>query len=173
MKQKKCKVCKSYFTPNRPLQMVCGFDCSMAYARKKGQLKAKAEIRQAKEKQKTRADWLREAQAAFNAFIRERDKDLPCISCGRFHQGQWHAGHYRTVGACPELRFNELGCHKQCSVCNNHLSGNLIAYRKNLLVKIGSDSLEWLEGKHEPLKLTIEQIKEIKSLYKQKLKELK
>ena len=173
MKKKKCKVCWVQFEPTRPLQAACSIDCAIQLANKQKEKKKQKETRELKAKLKSRADWLREAQAAFNAFIRERDKDLPCISCGRFHQGQWHAGHYRTVGACPELRFNELGCNKQCSVCNNHLSGNLVAYRKNLLIKIGQEKLEWLEGKHEPLKLTIEQIKEIKELYKRKLKELK
>ncbi|WP_258530001.1 recombination protein NinG [Pseudomonas aeruginosa] len=37
-----------------------------------------------KEKLKSRGRPLEEAQAAFNEFIRWRDWDRPCISCGRF-----------------------------------------------------------------------------------------
>jgi hypothetical protein len=119
-----------------------------------------------------RGYWLKQAQAAFNAFIRGRDEKEPCISCGRHHSGQYHAGHYRTVGAHPELRFDELNCHKQCSVCNNHLSGNLLEYRIALIKKIGQDSVEILEGPHDPKKYSIDDLKAIAKEYKQKLKDL-
>lgn len=121
---------------------------------------------------KTKADHAKEAQSVFNAYIRERDKDEVCISCGRFHQGQWHAGHYRTVGSHPELRYSELNVHKQCAPCNNHKSGNVVEYRINLLDKIGDKALAWLEGPHEPKKYTVDELKQIKAAYKQKLKEL-
>jgi len=123
-------------------------------------------------KLKKKGEWLREAQIAFNAYIRERDKNQPCISCQRFHEGQYHAGHYRSVGSCPQLRFEPLNVHRQCSACNEHLSGNLIEYRKSLLIKLGLDTVEWLEGPHELHHYSIDQIKDIKTLYKQKLKEL-
>jgi len=58
-----------------------------------------------KEKVKTKGQHLRDAQSEFNKYIRLRDAKEPCISCGRFHTGQYHAGHYLTVGAKPELRF--------------------------------------------------------------------
>jgi hypothetical protein len=130
------------------------------------------EYRSAKQKMKSRADWLREAQAAFNRYIRLRDHDKPCISCGRQHQGQWHAGHYRSVGACPELRFEEANVHKQCAPCNDHLSGNIVEYRRCLIERIGIDQVEWLEGNHEAKKYTIEEIRAIKAEYTHKSKEL-
>ena len=107
-----------------------------------------------------------------NKFIRARDADKPCISCGRFHGGQWHAGHYLTTGARPELRFNELNIHKQCQPCNTHLHGNLVLYRVNLIDRIGLDMVEWLEGPHEPLKLTREDLIELRNTYRRKAKEL-
>ena len=115
---------------------------------------------------------MREAQIAFNKFIRLRDAGQPCISCGRYHQGQWHAGHYRTVGANPELRFEELNCHAQCAPCNNHLSGNLINYRKGLLNKIGIEKLEWLEGNHPAKHYSISEIIELKKHYRARCREL-
>ena len=176
----KCRVCKSIFTPARPLQSVCSHECAITQAtiaRSKAERIEAQESRKTillqKEKLKTKGEHAREAQAAFNAFIRERDKAEPCISCGRFHSGQYHAGHYRSVGSHPELRFEELNVHKQCSVCNNHKSGNVIEYRINLVAKIGQKALDWLEGHHEPKKYTVEELKAIKSTYKAKLKELK
>lgn len=126
-----------------------------------------------KVKDNDKSAWVKKAQTAFNAFIRSRDEKNPCISCGRFHEGQYHAGHYRTVGGHGELRFDEDNCHKQCSVCNNHLSGNIAEYRINLINKIGLSKVEWLEGPHEPKKYTIDDLKGIYSTYKEKLKELK
>lgn len=176
-KPKKCKVCKTLFTPDRPLQAVCGYQCAVDLTndRKDRQERTRKaqERRSDKERLKSRSDWLKEAQAAFNAFVRERDKDLPCISCQRIHPGQYHAGHYRTIGSCPELRFDELNNHKQCAPCNNHLSGNLINYRRNLIIKIGLAEVERLEGPHPPLKLTIDDIKAIKAKYSQLLKAIK
>lgn len=175
IKKKKCKSCGKLFTQFNSLAVVCSIDCAIHYAKdNKVQERTRRTLYKiAKEKIKKRSEYLSDAQKAFNAFIRERDKNEPCISCGRHHQGQYHAGHYRSVGSCPELRFCELNVHKQCSACNNHKSGNIVEYRINLVKKIGVEKVEWLEGYHEPKKYTIEQIKEIRAKYQLKLKELK
>lgn len=172
-RKKKCAHCRSLFQPINSLQKCCSVPCAIAYAKAEKEKADKKELQVRKLKLKSRGEWLKEAQTAFNAFIRERDKGQPCISCGRYHTGQYHAGHYRSVGACPELRFDENNCHLQCMPCNAHLSGNIVNYRPALIAKIGLAQVEWIEGPHEPVKLTIEQIKEIKSTYQRKLKELK
>lgn len=181
-KPKKCRnpACRSEFTPERPMQTVCGYACGLALVKakqeKEGKKQAKAEraeIREAKQKLKRRADYMREAQASFNEYIRERDAHLPCISCGRHHDGQYHAGHYRTTAASPELRFNELNVHKQCAPCNNHKSGDIVNYRINLAAKIGAENVEWLEGPHDPAKYSIEELQQIKTTYRAKTRELR
>lgn len=177
-KTKKCRVCKESFKPFNSTQVVCNTKCAIEYAKtdkakKELHKRQRAETRESRKALKSRADWLREAQAAFNAYIRQRDSIEPCISCGRHHTGQYHAGHYLSVGANPELRFNELNCHKQCVTCNNYRSGHIVRYRINLVKKIGQERLDWLEGPHELQKLTIEDITHVKSVYKAKLKELK
>ena len=57
------------------------------------------EIKTRKEKLKSRADHLREAQTAVNEFVRLRDGQLPCISCDSLPNDQdlltgsrWDAG---------------------------------------------------------------------------------
>jgi hypothetical protein len=128
------------------------------------------EKKERKERLKTRPEWLKDLQDVFNTFIRERDKDKPCISCGTF-TGKMNAGHYKSVGGSPELRFNELNVHKQCEYCNTHLSANLIEYRIGLVKRIGVDIVEFLERKdHAPLKLTVEEIKEQIKVYRDKIK---
>ena len=172
-KEKKCAWCKRPFIPVRPMQRVHSLACGLALA-KSNRIKAeKSEDRVKRESIKPRSQWLKEAQTAFNQYIRLRDHDLPCISCGRHHKGQYHAGHYLSVGACPELRFNENNVHKQCSACNNYLSGNIVKYRKRLIKKIGLDFVEWLEGPHEPKKYTIDDLKEKTRHYKAESKILK
>lgn len=182
LRKKKCRntECRSEFMPIRPMQAACSISCAMALAHSKRLVEAKAiarkeraDRRSARERIKTRGDHAKEAQAAFNEYIRERDRDLPCISCGRFHQGQWHAGHYRTVGANPELRFEPRNVHRQCAPCNNHKSGDIVNYRINLVDRIGAEAVEWLEGPHEPRRYSIEELKAIKAKYRAMVRELK
>lgn len=171
-KPKKCKICHTTFLPFRTTQQVCSPICAQKHAEAVRAKKERREHREAKERLKTRQQWLKEVQVVFNAYIRLRDKHLPCISCGRFHSGQYHAGHYLSVGARPELRFEVLNCHKQCAPCNNHLSGNIALYRINLVKKIGQDKVDWLEGDHEPKKYTIDELKALKAEFKRKCKEI-
>jgi hypothetical protein len=86
-------------------------------------------------KVKTRGDHLADLQDAFNAWIRLRDAGQPCISCGRPYGDRWHAGHYRSVGSEPSLRFEPDNVHLQCPACNLHLCGNQAPYRVNLVKK--------------------------------------
>ena len=176
IKAKVCKICGEAFTPARSMQSVCSPRCAIKDAQNKRQEKHLREVRKTQRKErkklKSRSDWMKEAQAAFNRYIRLRDKDEPCISCQRHHDGQYHAGHYRTVGANPELRFDENNVMKQCSACNNHLSGNLVNYRINLIKKIGLSAVEELEGHHPPKKYTIEDLKEIKQRYTKLAKQM-
>lgn len=180
-RKKRCKACQEMFTPVRDFQSVCGaIACALAVvsdnrekARKAISELGRQELRAARERIKPKGDYMREAQAAFNAWIRERDRLLPCISCGRHHQGKYDAGHYRTVGSNPALRFEPLNCHKQCVPCNQHKSGNIVEYRLNLVQRIGADAVAWLEGPHEPKKYTIEDLQQIKAHYRALLRDLK
>ena len=83
------------------------------------------------------------AQKVFNAWIRNRDKELGCISCGAEVE---HAGHYFSVGHYSALRFNEMNVNGQCLRCNNFLHGNLIRYRQGLVNKYGEDRVQILEN---------------------------
>lgn len=170
---RKCKVCAEPFVPRQPMQRVCGIDCAKAEAVRVREKAERKEDKARRERIKPRADWMKEAQQAFNTYIRLRDQHLPCVSCGRDHQGQWHAGHYLSTGARPELRFEPLNVHKQCQPCNTHLHGNLVNYRTELLRRIGPEAVEWLEGPHEPKKYTVDELKAIKAEYTRKAKELK
>ncbi|KGA59610.1 bacteriophage Lambda NinG family protein [Proteus vulgaris] len=191
LRRRRCKVCREWFIPRQSFQNWCspehGFELS-EQRRNKDREKALAKLKKEKQKKereekdklksrklavKPLSYFTKQAQTAFNAFIRERDKDEPCISCGRFHEGQYHAGHYRTTGANPELRFDEDNCHKQCAPCNNHLSGNIENYTPRLIEKIGQERFDRLMGSHELPKWKREDYERIRDYYRAKLKELK
>lgn len=158
------------FVQYRSLQAVCSPRCAIAEAKYKTEKKEKKELSVRKNALKTLGEHKKELQTVFNKFIRLRDANEPCISCQKHHSGQYHAGHYLTVGARPELRYEEHNCHKQCAPCNNHLSGNLINYRINLIKKIGLGSVEALECNHTPKHYKVSDILEIKADYKLKVK---
>ncbi|NWD29927.1 recombination protein NinG [Pseudomonas reactans] len=182
-RRKRCPNCRVMFTPVRGSQAVCGeIECAIAHSKsEKGQATARKaladvdrrEIKVRKEKLKTRADHAKDTQQAFNEWVRLRDVDLPCVSCGRHHDGQYHAGHYRTVAANPAIRFEPLNVHKQCAPCNNHKSGDIVNYRIELVKRIGTEAVEWLEGPHEPKRYTVEQLKAMTAEYRAKTRELK
>jgi len=106
------------------------------------------------------------AQTAFNSYIRARDAGKGCVSCAS--KTPSHAGHYRSVGACPALRFNEDNCHLQCAKCNTHLSGNLIPYRIELIKRIGAERLAFLEADHAPKRYRLADFEGIAAEYREK-----
>lgn len=175
VRRRKCRQCGIHYTPNKEQQKVCSLACSIPYgkAQAKKHAEKKHKQRKADFKKNDRSVQLKLAQQAFNKFIRLRDTNKPCISCGRYHEGQYHAGHYRTTAAQPALRFNELNCHKQCMPCNAHKSGNITEYRIELVRRIGESLVDWLEKDHkQPSKWTIEELKAIKKYYQNACKEI-
>lgn len=185
MKSKTCPICRIKFAPSRQMQVVCSPLCAAEYGQKQH---AKAEMVKAledrkiiklrKEQLKTRSDWMKEAQRAFNAYIRERDRNQPCICCGRPLKdsavgGGFDCGHYRSVGSAPHLRFDERNAHGQTKQCNRYGAGRAVDYRKGLIERIGIEEVERLEADNEPRKWTIEELKAIRDEYKRNLKEFK
>ncbi len=193
--KRKCKFCKRFFPADieghqkHPVGWFHSEKCVRGHVQWVAEKNHKKKIAKARKEQKVkRAKYARRkrefyendkptrtkvAQAAFNSFIRERDRFKPCVSCLRKNAGQWDAGHYKSRGAHPELRFEELNCHRQCSVCNDHKSGNIADYRSELIRRIGLDKVEWLEGPHPVRKYTCEGLKQIELYYKRKTKLLK
>lgn len=131
-----------------------------------------------KEAIKTIPELIKEAQREFNAYIRARDRDKPCICCGLplgtgEVGGAYDAGHYRSTGSASHLRFNEDNCHAQRKQCNRYGAGRAVDYRVGLIARIGSEAVAELESNNTPQKWTREHLVEIRELYRSKLKEVK
>lgn len=180
MKAKKCKVCLTLFEPRNSLASCCSIPCAITHA---NNLKAKRLIEKAKKerkeykdaklKSKTLASWKKDAEKACNAYIRARDGKI-CISCGTQNPNiQYAAGHYRSVKAASQLRYNESNIHVQCNFyCNSVMGANIAAYRPALIQKIGLDRVLELENNHDTHTYTIDELKAIIAEYKLKLKQI-
>jgi len=166
------------------MQRVCSGDCAISLAvstRGKAEKVAKVKERKAdkvkRETLKTRGDWVKEAQIEFNKYVRLRDAGKGCISCGSACGessvgGSGDAGHFRSRGSAPHLRFDERNCHLQCKRCNRYLSGNVADYRVGLVGRIGIDVVVALEADQEPRRHTVDELKAIKAKYAALTREL-
>lgn len=96
-----------------------------------------------KRKKQTIPALLKKSQIVFNRWIRNRDKDKGCVSCGA---EVTEAGHYFSQGHHSSLRFNEINTNGQCTRCNRFLHGNLINYRNGLIKRYGEEKLLLLES---------------------------
>ena len=189
LKKKSCHVCHEKYVPYSSLSKTCSGTCALAHHKRQEAKKAKQERKEFNRETKRRKAALppsknrlkADVQKEFNAFVRFRDFDKPCISCGRYENeiqhsdrgGKWDCGHYLSVGSTPELRFNEFNAHKQCKSCNRNKSGNAGKYRVGLVKKIGADLVDWLEGPHELNKYTIDELQWLLAFYKDRAKEFK
>jgi hypothetical protein len=181
--KKKCRSCKEYSLVESGIKVPLGFFCSMDCVVEHGKKGARASSDNRKKETltklraelKTASEWRTEAQAAFNAYVRYRDRDLPCISCDAAGDhdglgGYWDAGHYRSRGAARHLSFHQHNCHKQCHKCNRYLSGNVVEYRKRLIMRIGSERVDKVENNNDTVKHDITYLRRIKQIFKAKLK---
>jgi len=173
--------CRALFSPQRLGQKVCSPACGLATkdvnadkARKALADVGRKELQAAKERIKSKAQYMREAQVVINRYVRLRDAHLGCISCGKpaSWPGQWHCSHFRSVGAAPHLRFNLWNMNRSCSICNNHLSGNIGAYKPALIEKIGQAKVEWLESHHARAGHDIEYLKRLKRIFSKKCRRI-
>ncbi len=169
-----CKTkCDSDATIQSQLRSFCSYECLKSFSDAKTQKDCKKAVKELRMRHKTRSDHIREAQTAFNAYIRFRDKNKPCISCGRWtgersYGGNWDCSHYRSVGSAPHLRFHQWNAHKSCVKCNRWLSGNINDYRVALIWRIGQPKVDFIESCQEWTEITAEYAQRIKRIFRKK-----
>jgi hypothetical protein len=183
LKAKECRKCRDLFTPWNTLQVACTPQCAQKLAREKREAKLKSDTDKAKKAQRA-SDRLwreankglpklkKEAQQAFNKYVRARDKGKPCISCNRLIPTNpaltGHSidcGHYRSVGAAGHLRYNLWNAHAQCVSCNRDLSGNVVDYRICLIRRIGQDKVDQIECDNSIRKFDADYLRRIKIIF--------
>lgn len=120
-----------------------------------------------RKEQNTLKSLLINVRMQLHSYIRERDKQKPCISCG----GQWNdtfqAGHFYKAELYSNLKFDKDNIHGQCQGCNLFNDGNESGFRVGLINRYGKEFLDSLdvkaqEYKKESFKWDIEELKRIK-----------
>ncbi len=188
----KCRICSQPFTRTRPLQPTCLGPCEYEFAVKKcAEVAGKRKSEQAKKaKAERKTDRARRhamkkipaliaiAQAACNAFIRERDKDKGCFVCLRpFDQNipgrALHAGHIRSRGAAGHLRLTEDNILGECEGCNGPRGAKPHQIKAGAIARIGAERFAELENDNTPHKWTREELEERTQYFRAKLRALK
>lgn len=127
-------------------------------------------------KKKTLSKLKQDLQKVFNKYIRERDKELPCVSCGQYKTLQ--AGHYFAVSGYDGLRFDEDNVHGECARCNCWDESHLILYGENLKARIGEERYLALCDRAKAYKMDNSfrwdraELEELRILYLEKCSEL-
>jgi hypothetical protein len=150
------------------------FQKSLLTAKKEVKAKEKKQVKEQKEKLKTLSELEADAKRVFQKYIRLRDKDKPCISCGIQQTDLWDGGHYKKAEIYSGVIFDENNVHKQCRKCNRFLGGNELNYRDGLIQRFNVDFVENIELKANETrkyKYTKEELKEIKEKYLKKIKQ--
>ncbi len=182
-KLKTCKAqgCKVKFKPFNSLHRACCPACALALVESKKLLRSK----NGRKKDKLRllelkpaSYWMKKAQIAFNGYVRARDYGNPCISSGRemdwnAYGGHVDAGHWRSRGSAPHLRFHLHNCHAQSVKDNRYGSGNVNDYRINLIEKIGIEKVEALENNNQIRSFSIDYLKRVATIFNKKTRMLK
>jgi hypothetical protein len=185
-----CKICKTKFTATFANVWWCcpehGYEYSQQLLAKKlieSERKRKQEAQQERRELKirkvalkTKPQWKKEAQAAFNRYVRLRDSGLPCISCGATPTqklgGTMDCGHYRSRGAAAHLAFNLHNTAGQCVHCNSHKSGAQKEFEQGLIERIGKDKVEVINNDNSTRKFDIPYLQRIKSIFTRKARAL-
>lgn len=177
LNEKACAHCGSMFRPFSSTSRVCSPICASRWVKAKN-TQERAQFKERKAKLKRIPDLMKEAQTAFNAWVRARDADERCISCGVLLSreaigGGFDAGHYRSRGSAKHLAFHEDNCHGQCKRCNRYGAGMAVDFRIGLVRRIGLERVEALETSNEPHKWQRDELIAIRAEYVKKLKEMK
>jgi hypothetical protein len=168
-KQKKCRICKEPFSGQG---VVCSLKHAIELAKLQREKKQRKIDREHKVRLRSRAKWLELTQEVINKYVRLRDGKDGCISCHRSASwgGQWHASHFRSVGAASAVRFNLWNIHKSCSICNKWKSGNLSDYEPRLRAKIGDEKVDWLRTQNQTVTYDVEYLQRLIRIVRKKIK---
>jgi hypothetical protein len=166
LKPKTCSQCPREFYPRSSMHDVCSQRCAMKKINA-SKAKERAETKARRRALETPKKLLPKAQKVVNRWCRLRDllAGRNCISCGAPYRaafgGAFDAGHFRSVGSAPHLRFYTPQIRLQCVRCNRDLGGNTVEYRKRLVRIKGAEFVERIEGMYWIQKWTVDYLRRL------------
>ncbi len=183
---KTCAICETPFTPQyNTTQRTCDASCAIVYARNKALTKTNKAI--TKRARDFKANTLKHqhnlTRTVFNRLrvleelkrFKDQGKEPSCISCGKTKR-DWCCGHFKTVGARGDLRYDTRNTYLQCNFhCNCSKSGNIPGYIEGLSDRLGPNGYAALEDYLEVRQdnnWTIESLKIFRKECSKQLREL-
>lgn len=165
--------------PTQLIQQVCSPLCAIEYSKihlpKQKSLEAKKKRVDNKAKLKEIEPleyWKKKLEERINKIVRLIDYRCSCISSGREYKPNDQAGHYKSVGSTPTLRFNLFNIYSQSVHDNKYKGGNLIHYSERLHLLGLYDYFMEQRLKYPTLHITKEEIKEVLPIAKSVILEL-
>ena len=181
----RCKLCRKQCEPFNSLNAFCDIECASGYLKSNAGKKQIEKVRRQKFREKKKeikglAHWQRQTQGVINKYARLRDRNQPCISCGKWdhelkeavRKGKWDGGHYKTVGGHPEIRFNTKNINKQCLSCNGFNGGNIAGQQEGIEARYGQERLDWLNGPHEFKFYSIDDLERFRKIFNKRIRKL-
>lgn len=137
--RRKCLICRDWFHPKFSNEWWCCPEHGAELAiKRRSREREKAEAKLRKEQQQKEREakdklkisklavkptsyFRQQAQTAFNQFIRLRDRDEPCISCGEPNPPDLHGGSGTAVIFCLSGHILSCGLRSEMPISNvNH-----------------------------------------------------
>ena len=190
MKSKKCKFCKTPFTPKHSTtevacSMTCAIELSKIIVTKQRNQNKRLERDKLKEKSKTEESYRVELQRKINEIARLIDVGCMCISSQKpMIKGKTiiHGGHRFNVNDFRDIRYNLLNIHAQSLRENKFKRGNADGYNLGLKMFYGEDyfnevmnlpnkykNMKWLKSEiieaHSKALMIIKQLKKINAAH--------
>lgn len=173
IKTKICKVCNEpFYQTYSTLQVCCSVKCALIFNSEK---EVKKRVKEMKVESQKLSDLEKVARTIFQKYIRERDKNENCLSCGTEKTQQWDGSHLFSAEQYSGVIFDEQNVNKCCCYCNRNLYGNLLNYKEGFIRKYGENAYISLKKRAEETrtyKYTRTELIDIANKYKMKLKEI-
>jgi hypothetical protein len=178
---KSCRVCQKEFIPFQSMQIVCGVACArkVPVIQRKEARADRVKTRQKLEAMRPLSYWIKQAQTAFNAWVRARDIKAGhgCIDCGKPFEpdklgGSVDAGHYLSRGSAPHLKFDERNVFAQRKNCNRPGGATRADFRAGVIARIGLAAVEALESDQTVKQYRADDLRAIRDEYRARLRVL-
>lgn len=175
----KCKVCKSEYIKRSITHKTCSVECSLIYIESEKKKAYRKEHIKRTVDLYTRSDWIRMAQIEVNRYVRIRDQlaGHRCICCNEpldFDGSQVDAGHWRSTGSAPHLRFDTFGnISAQRKHCNRWRAGRAMDQEPIIRERWGDDVADAILADQQSRKWSIAELIEIRGGFRQWANELK
>jgi hypothetical protein len=149
MKPKKCRFCKTEFTPKvSTTEVCCSYKCAIELSKiivtKQRNQNKRLERDKLKSGLMTKGDYEKALQTKINYMVRLIDEGCRCIACNKY-KDKFDAGHMMPTSTHPFLRFHLMNIWAECRYDNSYKSSKF-DYVDGLIREFGQDIFDYITG---------------------------